>query len=290
MTNAKCHQVFPISSPSGTRCSQASPAVRAPAFTGSESRSKITIATSVKVASRTLTVTAVVVLALASAGCGSGAGTTIVHIGSTQTITKGALAHWLPIVAIRDYELQPKSRVPDWVIPDPPHYSRCIAHLAQASPPQSVPASVAALRRECHGKYQQLRQQVLGFLISAHWLIAEGEARGLRPTSTEIKARFTNRVLRNEFRSLSAFKSYAALTGETVADQLFRARIKVITEKIESQFASTKASSPSQRQEALTAWGESLPRRWASKTRCSVGYVVPDCSEYNGPKSPQLII
>jgi hypothetical protein len=250
----------------------------------------MTIATSVKLATRSLTATAVAVLALASAGCGSDAGTMIVHIGSTQTITRGALAHWLPIIAIRDYQLQPKSRVPDWVVPDPPRYSRCIAHLAQPSSSQSAPASVAALRRQCQGKYQRLRQQALGFLISAHWLIAEGEARSLRPTSTEVKARFTDRVIKNEFGSLAAFQSYAALTGETVADQLFRARIKVITEKIESQFASTKGASPSQRQEALTAWGESFPRRWAAKTKCSVGYVVPDCSEYDGPESPQLII
>jgi hypothetical protein len=232
---------------------------------------------------------------IAISACGSSAGSqSVVRVG-THTITRDTVNHWTHIVAVKDYRLKPVTLVPPWVVPDPPRYTACVAHLealAKQPPSSSTPpvaGTPAQLKGRCEAKYIELRDQAVSFLINCEALLQEGAARGLTASDSEIKQRFA-RVKQAEFPSKGTFQPYLKAVGETLADQMFRARIKVFTKKIQAQILGAKGKTQAQHYEALAKFGNDFPVRWARKTHCDRGYIVPNCSEYRGPLKPQLII
>jgi hypothetical protein len=203
-----------------------------------------------------------------------------------ETITKGAVAHWLHIIAVRDYELKPTRPVPTWVIPDPPAYKECTDHLAGTARPSS-PRTRAYYRTECKQEYERLKQQTLDFLITGAWFIQEGRARGMRETDQEVRKRVA-RALKAEFGGLGGFARDRKFIGETYADEMFRSRFKIYSEKMEVAFKTASGRTPTQRGRIFTAWVEAFPKKWAAHTTCSRGYVVPDCREYKGSEQPHI--
>jgi hypothetical protein len=238
-----------------------------------------------------LTVVSSAVLGCGSSGDDSGRRSERVVEVAGRVITKEALEHWIHIAAIRDYELFPTKPVPPWVIPDPPRFVRCIAHLA--SKPdltryQSPVEQHTEFMGQCERTYQQLRIQVLGALISGEWLIGEGEARGLKLTAAE-ERHWSEKVLKGQLGSLASAQKYLKIIGETDADQLFRAKIKLYSIKMEAELAPNGVSK-TQRAIALGHFFSKLPARWAAKTSCASGYVVQNCRQYSGALPPEIKI
>ncbi len=63
------------------------------------------------------------------------------------------------------------------VVPEPPEYTACIAHLqASALGTRQRPTRRAELKTECEQQYKSLLQEVLGFLISSEWVLGEAPA------------------------------------------------------------------------------------------------------------------
>ncbi len=79
------------------------------------------------------------------------------------------------------------------MIPDPPKYTACIAHLQAIAPKpakgQTAPTE-AQLKSQCEQQYKSLQQEVLGFLISASWVIGEGESLGVKVSDKEVEKEF----------------------------------------------------------------------------------------------------
>jgi hypothetical protein len=231
---------------------------------------------------------AALLVAAIVAGCDSSAPTSnmvIVRVGS-RVITKASFDHWLPVIATVDYELRPLAPVPDWVVPDPPTYARCIAHLKTTAP---TTGGTAALKTQCQQKSQMLRQQVLGFLITGEWLISEGEAKHLHVTGRQVRQRFAM-AKKTQFPRQGDFAKYLAATGETVSDQLFRSELKLPAEKMEQQILAETQGGWLHRHRVLAQVMREFPRRWAAKTSCQPGYVIADCREYRGPLEPEIVI
>jgi foldase protein PrsA len=226
-------------------------------------------------------------------GCGkSSSDRVVVEVGSSAQITASMVSHWLPIVAIRDYDLSPQGAVPAWVIPDPPRFTTCIGHLESAATDPAKPQPPVtrdALLRQCRSRNQALRQQTLAFLITGEALIADAKTRGLASTDREARQRLA-RVNATEFPSRTALQKYLKATGETEADQLLRARIKLASTKIEAQLEDAKGQSTQQRNRALLLFTEGFAKKWAAKTTCQPGYVIPNCREYKGSLAPQIVI
>lgn len=225
--------------------------------------------------------------AVGIAACGSGMRSRAVIEVRGHAISRAAFAHWMSVTAIRDYELLPRGPVPSWVLPDPPHYKICIAHLRAATSPGSAsaprPTSIAA-KTQCQRRFRELRRQVLTSLTTAEWLISEGEELGLKVTAADVRARFET-AKKNLFANEAAFRRYLANTGETVADQLFRAEVKVYSARLEERVrAELRAGKIGQRALARRATG--FPRKWAAETSCSSGYVLPNCKQYKGASPP----
>jgi len=235
------------------------------------------------------TLAAIALTAASAYGCGgSGASKLPVAEVGGNVITKAMFDHWIVITAVRDYELYPRRSVPRGVVPDPPLYSACIAHLRATAgklgaPPRS--ASATELRQHCAQQYQILRQQVLSSLITAEWLISEGQALGMKASSTEIKHK-SEQIRKSEFSSEAAFRKYLAYTGETLSDQLFRARVKAVSAKIEERLTHEGSTSQSQ-QRIFSTFSEQFPKKWAARTSCRPGYVVANCRQYRGSSAPE---
>jgi hypothetical protein len=219
------------------------------------------------------------------AACGENASSQAVIKVRGHVITKTEFAHWMAVTAARDYNLSPDRPVPSWVLPDPPRYARCIAHL-QTVPPTSGTESASPARNQCQRRYDELRTQVLTSLTTAEWLISEGEERGLSATAKEIQARFAA-VKRNLFGSEAAFEAYLKYTGETVADQLFRAKIKVYSVKLEAKARNELLSGKIGRQ-AFARRAAEFPKKWSARTTCLSGYVMPNCKQYKGQRQPKI--
>ena len=226
---------------------------------------------------------ACVATCIAMTGCGSrDASHEPVAWVQAKPITRAALDHWIHVAAVRDFALFPKTSVPDGLVPDPPTYEHCVAHLAKGS--AALPRE--RLKSQCARRYAALKRQVLGALIGARWLIQEGEAHGFTVTTAEERRRYET-TIRRQVGGAAAVARYFALTGETASDQLFRARIKLMSAKLEQEVLGHRARGESPGR-ALGRYFEALPRRWTSRTRCSKGYVIPECREYRGKASPQL--
>ncbi|HTB71018.1 MAG TPA: hypothetical protein VK707_08565 [Solirubrobacteraceae bacterium] len=232
----------------------------------------------------------VVAVAAGAGGCGGSSAEIVAEVNGAA-ITKPTLEHWLHILAVRSYQLHPLTPVPAGVVPDPPRYANCIAYLKTlgtakrfAEPFLNVEKP---LRTRCKEQYEQLRAQALRSLITADWLIGEGKARGLVASEAAIR-KYAEKMRKNGYTTRAEFTTSLANAGETLADQLFRAKVKVFSEEIEKQFGATSVASTND--PALGRFLLALPARWAAKTSCRSGYVVPNCKQYKGKYPPEYVL
>jgi foldase protein PrsA len=228
---------------------------------------------------------AAVVAIVAVGGCGGGGEAVVATVGR-DAITKGILDHWMAVVAAREYEAAPSAPLPNWVRPDPPKYTACVAHLESQSRALSTSVTADRYKAQCKRQYDELRDLVVGSLITAEWLIGEGEKRGMKVTDGEARRRLAE-VTKNQFGSEAAFHKYLKFSGETVADQLFRARIKLFSFKIEAQ-EMARGQSTREHELAYAKFIEAFPKEWTARTSCSKEYVVPNCRQYKGATAPAI--
>ncbi|HEV2974539.1 MAG TPA: hypothetical protein VGX69_06030 [Solirubrobacteraceae bacterium] len=241
---------------------------------------------------RSAVIIASVAVSFASAtGCGGGASDqTVAEVGSS-VITKAMFDHWLHVAAVRNYRLHPVAPVPKGVVPDPPHYTQCVAYL-KTLPPRSYHALPSirpgtTFQAQCKELYDQLRVQTMSGLITAYWLIGEGRAHGFVASKSAVK-QYYERSWKGGYANKAEFEKSLANSGETVADQLFRAEVKVYSGLIENQYVrkgATRLSNP-----ALARFLTEFPARWAARTSCRKGYVVPNCRQAGGKPPPEAVL
>jgi foldase protein PrsA len=234
---------------------------------------------------------AIALLVIALCGCGGGGSPSevVAEVGNTA-ITKALLDHWTRIEAIVLYNQMPTSPVPKGVVPDPPRYTACVAYL-RATPyglaAKKVLLTEEQLRSQCRARYQTVRQTALSFLITWNWIIGEGTDRGLTASEAVIRKRL-EQVKHAEFATESAFRHHLALTGETISDRLLRSKVKVFSAGLERKLL--EGLTPRQAVQVSKRFVGEFPRRWAAKTNCRRGYVVPNCRQYKGPLPPTPVI
>lgn len=232
--------------------------------------------------------TIVVIAVLGVANCGDAtAGSAVVKVGQ-NVITKTMLTRWLHITAVRDYQLHPLAPAPRGLVPDPPAYRLCIAYLrALAAKPLTPPSSHDGgnVKGQCEARYQALRKQALGSLITCLWLLGEGKARGLVATDKAVRQYF-ERTWKGEYATRAEFEKSRVFAGETLSDRLFRAKVKVISAEIEGQYHAKNLQNVAQNPALLKFLAE-FPKKWAARTDCRKGYVVPNCKQYKGKLAPE---
>jgi foldase protein PrsA len=256
--------------------------------------------------------------------CGGGIPSdAVVQIDGTP-ITKETFKHWLGVAAAASTTTTAGQKGAKPVIPEPPGYTACIAHLQAIEPKPTKGQQAknpAALKAECEQQYEALEQQTLGFLTSLEWVFDEAKEKGVKVTDKEVTAHF-DELKREEFSKEAEFQKFLADTGQTVADLLLRVKLSMVSTKLQEKITKSyenvseaqiakyyeehksdyrkgktqqsleqvKSTIKQQlvaqgQQAALAKFGKELQSRWKARTECRSGYVVQECAQYKAPKT-----
>jgi foldase protein PrsA len=191
-------------------------------------------------ASRFISALAAVFLAAAGlTACGGIPGNAVVQVNG-NSITKSTFGHWMAVAA-SSTTTSPGAKP---VIPEPPKFTACVAHLQAIAPKPAKgqsPPSAAQLKSQCEQQYKSLQQEVLGFLISAEWVIAEGSHLGVKLSDKEVKKEF-EKIKSTQFPKPAEFEKFLASSGQTVSDLLLRVKLNLLSSKIQQKISTTKAN------------------------------------------------
>jgi parvulin-like peptidyl-prolyl isomerase len=186
---------------------------------------------------RTLTVLALgafFVPAAIIAGCGDAVpGNAVAEVDGTA-IEKDTYEHWLNVAA--------KSAGPDSKVPVPPDFTECIAQLKKtaAKPAEGQPKQTDAdFKKQCQQQHDQLRDQVLGLLISFEWIEREAEEQGIKVTDAEVKKSFEEQK-KQSFPKSEDYEKFLKDSGQTNEDVLQRVRLDTLSQKIRDKVTKGK--------------------------------------------------
>jgi foldase protein PrsA len=206
-----------------------------------------------KLSSQIAALGAVLLTGVTLTACGSSGipGNAVVSVNGTP-ITTETFNHWMNVAASSSAASATASgqTAPKAVVPDPPTYKNCIAHLEATAPKpakgQSKPTP-AALKSQCEQQYTALKQQVLAYLISANWVIKEAEERGVKVSDAEVQKQF-NQIKAQQFPKEADFQKFLASTGYTVSDLLLRVKLNSLSSKIQQKVSKEAGKKPDQKE------------------------------------------
>jgi foldase protein PrsA len=183
--------------------------------------------------------------------CGSSGvpGNAVASVNGTP-ITVSTFNHWMIVAANASSASTTTGATPPKVpVPDPPTYANCIAHLEATAPKpakgQAKPTA-AALKTQCEQQYTSLKQSVLGYLISANWVLSEAAERGVKISDSEVKKQF-NQIKAQQFPTEAAFQKFLTSTGYTVSDVLLRVKLDLLSTKLQQKISKEAGAKPTQK-------------------------------------------
>jgi Raf kinase inhibitor-like YbhB/YbcL family protein len=148
----------------------------------------------------------------------------------------------------------------------------------------SVTASLSHTKTQGKAAREALKKQVLGFLITSQWVLAEAAHLGITASEAEVRRRLHQDTAK-QFPKASQLKHYLAANGETEADLLMRVKGELLDTKIAQHVTAGKTAS-TEPHLLLSDFQKSFETRWRARTSCQPGYVMEDCREYKGTLHP----
>ena len=127
-----------------------------------------------------------------------------------------------------------------------------------------------------------LKNQVLGFLITSQWVLAEAAHLGLDASEAQVRQRL-HQVTAKQYPKASQLKHYLASVGETEADLLMRVKTELLESKIAQHVTAGKTAS-TEPHLLLSDFQKSYEARWRARTNCQPRYVMEDCREFKGTR------
>jgi len=119
--------------------------------------------------------------------------------------------------------------------PDPPNFTKCVAaKKKQPVPKGSSSPSDASLKKQCKTEYDQLKGDVMQFLIQAQWVEQEAAKRGVKVSDQEVK----NRLAEEKQRAFpgkkgeARYKQFLKTSGMSEEDILFRFKLETLQQKL----------------------------------------------------------
>jgi len=180
---------------------------------------------------------AVLFAVVAFAACGGIPGDAVVTVDG-KPIKKTTFNHWLSVAAASSAATT-GAKPP---IPEPPHYTACIASAKAAAKPAKgqAPPSEAQLKSQCEQEYKSLQQEVLGFLISSEWVLGEASSLGVKVSDAEVKKQF-EKIKNQQFPKAAEFEKFLKTSGQTVSDLLLRVKLNLLSSKIQQKVVKEKS-------------------------------------------------
>lgn len=158
--------------------------------------------------------------------------------------------------------------------------------ITKASFDHWMSVTAAISHSTAHGTASRaaLKNQVLGFLITSQWVLAEAAHLGIDVSEAEVHRRL-HQDTDKQFPKASQLKHYLASVSETEADLRTRIKGELLDAKIARHVTAGKTAS-TEPHLLLSDFQKSFEARWRATTSCQPGYVMEDCSEYKGTPHP----
>src|SRR4051794_7273079 len=177
-----------------------------------------------------------VVPALVLSACGGDVpGNSVAKVGD-QSIKKATFDHWMQIAAVSQAgQANPNaSGTPKAQIPDAPAFTKCVANkkTTAAKPAKGQPEPTEAqLKGQCKQEYDQLKTQVLEFLIRGTWLDQEAGKQKVKVSNGEVQKQI-DAAKKQAFQKPEDFQKFLQRQGLTEADVFFQQRSQLLEQKL----------------------------------------------------------
>jgi foldase protein PrsA len=170
------------------------------------------------------------------AGCGENnlPGNAVAEVDGTA-IQKQDFEHWMN-VAVKSSAQGDNAEL------KPPAFTECVAQAkkAAAKPAEGQPKQTDAdFKKQCQAQYDQLRQQIVGLLISFEWIEREAEKQGIKATDAEINKALADQKKQN-FPKEADYQKFLKDSGQTNEDVIKRVRLDVLSNKIREKVTKGK--------------------------------------------------
>jgi parvulin-like peptidyl-prolyl isomerase len=118
------------------------------------------------------------------------------------------------------------------VAPDPPDFTKCVAAKAKQPVPKGTKKpSNSALKKQCEQEYDQLKGEVMQFLIQAEWVQQEAEEQDIEVSDAQVKKSFEDQK-KQAFPNDKAYQEFLKSSGMTEEDILFRVRLDQLQQQL----------------------------------------------------------
>ena len=169
------------------------------------------------------------------AGCGNDVPPSAVAKVGDSTISKEEFDRWYKNAAAG------ASQGGQVEAPDPPDFEKCVAGLQKQPAPQGAEKpSAEDLEKQCKQQYEDLRDQVMQFLIQAEWVQQEAEERGVEVSDEEVKKSFEDQK-KQAFPKEADYKKFLEDNGMSEEDILFRVKLDQLQTKLTKKITEGKS-------------------------------------------------
>src|SRR4029079_8339435 len=173
--------------------------------------------------------------ALLLSACGSDVpGNSVAKVGD-QTIRRSTFDHWMQIAAVSAAgQTATTGAAPKAQPSDSRSFTKSIA---QKRAPAGKPAkgqpepTEAQLKGQCQQEYNQLRDQVLEFLIRGNWIEQETKKQTLKVSDKDVQKQI-DAAVKQAFQNPGDFAKFLQRSGLTQADVFYQQRNQLLPQKL----------------------------------------------------------
>jgi len=186
---------------------------------------------------RSLTAFALAGLCAATvAGCGNDVPPSAVAKVGDSTISKDEFDRWYKNAAAG------ATQGGQVAAPDPPDFEKCVAGLQKQPQPEGAGKPTEdALKKQCEQQYEDLRDQVMQFLIQAEWVQQEAEERDVAVSDEEVQKSFDDQK-KQAFPKEADYQKFLEDNGMSEEDILFRVKLDQLQTKLTKKITEDKAT------------------------------------------------
>jgi parvulin-like peptidyl-prolyl isomerase len=206
------------------------------------------------------------------AGCGDEGipGNAVAEVDGTA-IERADYDHWLQVAA-------KSSGAPNAAVPKPPDFAECVAEAkkTQTKPAEGQPKLTdQQLKDQCKQQYEQLRDQVLGLLISFEWIEREAKDKNVKVTDEEVNKSFEEQK-KQTFPKDADYQKFLKDSGQTDEDVRMRVRLDLLSNKIRDSVIKGKDQVSDQQ---ITDYYNENKERFAQPERRDLSIVLTKTQE-----------
>jgi foldase protein PrsA len=116
--------------------------------------------------------------------------------------------------------------------PDPPEFEKCAqAIVSQPAPQGSQKPTEADAKKQCKDQYEQLKDEVMQFLIQAEWVEQEAENQDVKVSDAEVQRSLEDQK-KQAFPKEKDYQEFLKTSGMTEEDILFRVKLDTLQTKL----------------------------------------------------------